>query len=333
MKTKRYFIYFCCVIGFSLTAQDVHFSQFNDAPLQMNPALTGNFSGTIRSYVNYKSQWAAYSKAYSTMSAAVDAHLMQTKGRSSQLGIGLFVYNDKSANKAMGLTRMMLSIAAIRQLSKHHILSAGLQAGLVQRSLRPDKLSWNNQYDGTSYNPGLSSLEDGLSLQRNFADFSAGLNWHYSKSEKAMTFNDKQQFNFGVALHHLSKPDQSFYADGKDPLNFCFIFQTNYLFGIANSNLSLVPSVYAAFQGAHKEITGGLACQYELKNASKYTGQLKSAHISFGAYYRVLDAMIFNMGLNVGDYSLGVSYDLRAPGLGKTGITSGGPELMLRFQH
>ena len=116
-------------------------------------------------------------------------------------------------------------------------------------------------------------------------------------------------------------------------MNFSLIFQTNYLVGIANSNLLLVPSAYAAFQGQHKEITGGLACQYELKNTSKYTGQLKSAHLSFGAYYRVLDAMIFNFGLNVGDYKLGGSYDFRAPVLGKTGITSDGPELILRFQN
>ncbi|MCI5059058.1 MAG: hypothetical protein MRY83_23295, partial [Flavobacteriales bacterium] len=35
----------CMLISFDSGAQDIHFSQFNNSPLSLNPAETGNFKG------------------------------------------------------------------------------------------------------------------------------------------------------------------------------------------------------------------------------------------------------------------------------------------------
>jgi len=54
------------------SAQDFHYSQFYNAPLHLNPALTGIFRGDIRAMGNYKSQWTDVPVDYKTVTLAVD---------------------------------------------------------------------------------------------------------------------------------------------------------------------------------------------------------------------------------------------------------------------
>ena len=63
------------------SAQDIHFSQFFNCPLQLNPALTGPFNGDMRGVVIYKDQWRSVSAAspYKTVSASFDMRMMQKK--------------------------------------------------------------------------------------------------------------------------------------------------------------------------------------------------------------------------------------------------------------
>ena len=41
----------------NVQSQDIHFSQFNEAPLLRNPALAGLFSGDIRLQSVFRTQW------------------------------------------------------------------------------------------------------------------------------------------------------------------------------------------------------------------------------------------------------------------------------------
>ena len=54
-------------------AQDIHFSQFNQAPARLNPALTGQFVGGYRIAGIYRSQWASVTVPYSTIAFSGDA--------------------------------------------------------------------------------------------------------------------------------------------------------------------------------------------------------------------------------------------------------------------
>ena len=48
----------------SLQAQDIHFSQFFEAPLLRNPSLAGIFTGDIRVQMVYRDQWISFTNAY-----------------------------------------------------------------------------------------------------------------------------------------------------------------------------------------------------------------------------------------------------------------------------
>src|ERR1041385_2662566 len=58
---KRVYISFFIFIfsANNFFAQDIHFSQFNENPMHINPAYTGMFDGLFRVTMNYRSQWAS----------------------------------------------------------------------------------------------------------------------------------------------------------------------------------------------------------------------------------------------------------------------------------
>ena len=47
-------------------AQDIHFSQYNLSPLNLNPSLTGAFQGDLRFIGNHRNQWSSVSNPYAT---------------------------------------------------------------------------------------------------------------------------------------------------------------------------------------------------------------------------------------------------------------------------
>ena len=49
-------------------AQDIHFSQFFEAPLYRNPALAGIVNADVRVQTVYRSQWNSIANAYKTTS-------------------------------------------------------------------------------------------------------------------------------------------------------------------------------------------------------------------------------------------------------------------------
>ena len=64
----------------SANAQDVHFSQFFEAPLLRNPSLAGLFNGDIRVQGVYRDQWNSITNAYRT--GSLNAEYKMSVGQS-----------------------------------------------------------------------------------------------------------------------------------------------------------------------------------------------------------------------------------------------------------
>ena len=72
MIRKVYIAVAFCLLTNFLVAQDIHFSQFNMSPVNLNPAFTGFFDGDYRGVANYRSQWSSVPVSYSTVSLQAD---------------------------------------------------------------------------------------------------------------------------------------------------------------------------------------------------------------------------------------------------------------------
>ena len=334
MKTAFKNLLFITILIFSYpllsSAQDFHFSQFNNSPFFLNPSSVGVFNGDFRVIVNYKSQWKEVSDPFKTYAISVDGGLFKKKWSHGFLGLGISVLNDKAGASKMNITQENISLSSVISLNDNNSLSVGLQAGVAQRSTNYDGLQWANQYNGQNYDSGLSSNESFSTNSFVYQDYSSGLLWNYGKGETYSTSNDVVKANFGVAIFHINKPKQNFFNDG-EKLYSKYIVHGMFYKGLKNTNTSVIPSGAISFQGKSKEILIGLLMKYNLKDPSKYTGNIKAAAIYLGGNYRVGDALAICAQLEMDKYFIGISYDVNISGLSSVSKGFGGLELSLRF--
>ena len=316
------------VSGSVVNAQDIHFSQFDETPLQLNPANTG-VHHDVRVITNYKNQWKAVGSPYRTFALSGEVQLLKKKKH--QMGVGIDFFNDKAGDAEMKSTQGNLSLSAIININDKSLISAGIMAGFTQRSMTADKLTWGNQYNGMAYDAALPTGETMTPGSISFADFGAGVQFSYGTDEMYISANNAKKVNIGVAVFHPHQPDYSFYGNNSERLHMKTVIHGDAAIGMSNSNLVLKPSYIVFIQGATKEITPGMSFQYILQEASKYTGNKKPAALSIGGYYRLQDAAIAVLKFEYANYAIGLSYDINLSKLKTVTSTRGGFEISLRF--
>lgn len=318
-----------CLLTTYMFSQDIHFSQFYQSPLTLNPALTA-VGCDIRGIINYKNQWSSIADPYKTFAFSFEAGLLKRQWKNGYLGAGISAFNDRAGNSKMGLTQFNFSLSSIRKLDDKNILSAGLQSGYAQRSVITDNLHWNDQFSGTGYDPGIPSGENFSSKKISYGDYSAGILWSYGKGEMYSTANDELKMNMGISCYHATSPKISFYNEDTR-LNPRIVLHGGFAYGIKNTNTAIVPSFMYAMQNPQQELIAGTLFRYRLKEDSKYTGFVKGSAISFGGYYRSRDALVLAMQLEISSYSIGISYDVNTSALNTASSGRGGLEISLRF--
>jgi type IX secretion system PorP/SprF family membrane protein len=277
---KQFIILIVLVLTVRLSdAQDIHFSQFNNSPLMINPALTGEFIGKGRFILNYRNQWRSVSKnSYRTYAFSSDRSFMKEK-----FSGGLSIFKDQAGDGNMSISQINLSAASKVQMNKNNFLKLGMQTTWSQRHIDESMLTWNSQYDGNTINPNLSSGESNYQENFSYIDFATGLLWTHR-------MKDKTKLNIGFSAFHVNQPKYNFLSDTKT-LNVRWCEHAD-ISVLLSPDYTLYPSILIMQQGPSKEINIGAIAKYNLGNNSKYTGILKSSSIFFGAYYRYQDALI-----------------------------------------
>ena len=115
-------------------SQDIHFSQFFQAPLLVNPSLTGVFNGDQRAIIQHRNQWADFAP-YKTYSLSLDGGLFKKKMKDKYIGAGLYIFQDNAGQNNLKTTQVHLSISSIITINKQQDISAGIQGGFGQNSL------------------------------------------------------------------------------------------------------------------------------------------------------------------------------------------------------
>ncbi|MBS1634744.1 MAG: PorP/SprF family type IX secretion system membrane protein [Bacteroidetes bacterium] len=314
------------VIGITGYTQDIHFSQFDETPLQLNPANAGVQYET-RFIANYKSQWQSVNAPFKTFAVSGDARLLKKKR--TNLGIGLDVFSDNAGSGQYKTTQANLSISGIVSINDASRISGGIMLGYAQHSLNRGSYTWGNQYNGLAYDGTMASGEPTASNNFGMLDLGAGVAYTYGSKEQYMTANNAKRITIGVSVFHPNQPAYSYYSNGTK-LYMKYVFHGDAALGIKNTNLVLKPSYIIFIQGPAKEITPGMTFQYILQDASKYTGNKKFSAVSVGGYYRAKDAFIAVAKFDFNTYAIGFSYDVNLSKLRTVSSTRGGFEITLR---
>lgn len=310
-----------------LNAQDIHFSQFDQTPLQLNPANAGVVFES-RIIANYKTQWQSVNAPFKTTAVSADFKLFKKK--KNQMGIGIDFFSDNAGVGTIKTTQANVSLSAIIKINNLSKFSAGLMAGFAQRGFNGTSYEWGNQYNGLNYDAARPTGEANLASKFTFLDLGAGLAYTYGSKEMYISANNAKRVTIGVSVFHPHQPQYSYYGDNTNKLYMKYVFHGDAAIGIKNTSLVLKPSYIVFIQGPNKEITPGMTFQYILNENSKYTRLKKFTAVSIGCLYRLKDAVIATAKIEMAAYSIGLSYDINLSKLKTVSSARGGFEISLQ---
>ena len=308
------------LLSSTVYAQDIHFSQYLNSPLNLNPALSGFNDAKYRFILNHRNQWSSVTVPYKTFSGAVDMQLIKRKRQSDIIGMGLVFNNDEAGDSRFGTTQGALSLSYIKALNKNNrnLLSFGAQFFFSQRSIDYTKLYFPNQWNGNAYDPTIQNGEYFSVSNFTYFDVSAGVHW-YSIA------NNKLKFNTGLSVWHINQPAQSLMNDNSVKLDIKTILYSEVQIDLDKLH-ALFPSIYYAHQGPFNEVTIGLRYQLVVHpNNHNYTA------INFGLYGRNADAVIMHLGLDYKKFKIMGSYDFNVSSLHPASNYLGGYEVSIIF--
>ncbi len=329
MRRKLFllFIIFCFASG-HFFAQDTHFSQLSNNPLITNPSNTGVFTGDIRAGTVFRKQWSSVSgfgADYQNMGAFVDGSFFKRKSRKgSFLGMGLMYLGDKAGDSKLGTTTISLLGNYVLSIShtQDKFISLGLDANYNQRSVKPDGLMWDNQWAGNHYDPSIPGELIELTSY-SYMDFRIGGMFFY-------TGNEFKKYHIGGTFAHLLKPNITFHDIDNQKRKLTV--HGGGSFGTYNSNKIFQPSFLLSKQGRHTEVTAGTYWKYVMHAGSKRTGFSEEKAISFGAWYRLRDAIILAIRYEFKRFNVGFSYDLNFSTFNRASNLMGGPEITILWK-
>lgn len=313
----------CClllsgIMAGNAQAQGMHYSQYYNAPMLQNAANTGLMSDyDYRVGVNYRNQWNAL-VPYTTFSGYADFQAMRQKNQTSWLGAGLAFYKDKAGNGDLSLTQMQAQIAYHVELGSTAMLSGGFSASYNQRSINYDKLTFDMQWDGVTFNTTHASGEPGGVRKTTFFDVGAGLNL-------AVYPNENIYIKIGGGVAHLNQPKESLLG-AVNKLGMRPTGNIDALFRLG-SYCVFNPSVYYSTQKSASELVYG-ALFTALVGGEARSGQ----HLILGVYNRWNDAVIPTVGFDFDGFRLMASYDVTISDLSQYAGRNGAFEIGLRWQ-
>lgn len=317
-------ILFIIGIAISAKAQDNHFSMFYNSPLTLNPAMTGLMVEDVRAVAQYRSQWQSVTVPYTTMMASVDANILKGYLKDDFVGVGLMMYNDKAGDAEFRNTQVAFSASYNKDLSGggDHYLSAGAQIGVAQQAVNFGALLFDSQFNGQTLDPNISSGENLSRESFTYLDMSAGVAWYYLPSAKT-------NFYAGASVAHMNQPNMSFIQGGENPLYMKWTVHGGVEFSVTDG-LSLVPRGIVIKQGPFVETNVGGLMKFRVN--SQMGDDYGQTAFYFGGMYRVGDAAIAILKIDLNRISFSAAYDFNVSSLDVASRSNGGFEIGLTYK-
>jgi type IX secretion system PorP/SprF family membrane protein len=301
-------------------AQDLHFTQYYNTPMLLNPANTALMSeDNFRIGAIFRNQWATIPVPYNSTSIFTDFQLIRNPDRNNWLGIGLAVYNDKAGDGNLSLFNAGGSVAYHLQIGEGKMLSAGISGAYVHRSINFAAFSYDSQWDGFTFDKSNPNNERIKIATTNFFDLGAGVNY-------ALFPNKNTYIKMGLGLAHLTQPVESFLGS---PINTVGIRTTGSVDALLHltNKLTINPSTYFTLQTGAWEMLFGTLVITTVSEEENGTTQL-----ILGGYYRMEDAVIGVAGLKWNNFKLTASYDFTVSSLTAYNQGYGAVEIGLIYQ-
>jgi len=304
MKIKSYLtvivIFFSWVYSAS---QDVNFTQWEFAPMQVNPALTGNFHGALSINLKHRNQARSIlsSNAYETYFFCSESKF-QKSNSSRSFNVGIFSLFDKAGTLDFQTNTYNISTSIIQKIGKseeaHHAFGFGFNFGFAQRKIDiDDNINFYTDSQGQ-----IIEMPDLLKSKISFADLSVGLLWKY-------TSKTNFSYNLGTSYQHFNSPNISMIEGGV--FNLSRRINVHGIMEIPlTTKSSILPSFLFYKQNQLDQLQFGLSSKWYMNSE-----QIKYAEVGLfmrttnGINGRGLGIFILSSKVKVRDIIFGFSFD------------------------
>lgn len=320
---KKYLILGLLVVSaakFAL-AQDPHFSQIQYNPLYLNPALAGvtEYGKANRLAGLYRDQWRTLPVPYSTTTASYD-RVLKKFPKGWLLGGGVSFLYDKAGDGNLSIFNPNLTMNFGKYFnSDKQLLTLGITAGITVKSLDALGLQFDNQYNGSSFDPNLPNGETFSNNNVSYPNFTLGLNFRTKIKEKST-------LDIGGSTSNLHQPNQNFlfFTSSKLPARHSAYAKAKVAI---KDNWNVQPGVFFQNQKkANQVLVNAIA---EVRFSEK-----KDFGVGFGAGYRAIgnDAAIAYLSFLYKTLRIGAAYDFNVSGIRKATKSQGAFELALNYE-
>lgn len=301
--------------------QGIHFSQYYNAPLLLNPANTALMpTDDYQAGFNYRKQWATVPVPYQTISAYASLQAMRNKNETNWLGLGAAVFNDKAGDGVLSLSRYEGFVAYHVQLGLSAMISVGASVASVQRRVDYSKLTFGMQWEPErfGFNKTFANGEDANNERTKYTDIGAGVNFAFFPNEDVY-------LKIGIGMSHVNRPRESFYNQGnrissRPNANIDLVFKINPAF-------ILNPSIYYTTQRGATELICGTLGQFNVTSENSPT----KTSLILGGYYRLNESLVGAVGMQMGGLRIMTSYDFTVSTLGSVNKGRGAMEFGITY--
>jgi type IX secretion system PorP/SprF family membrane protein len=303
LRYSNFFLFFFIIAFFApkmtLKAQDLVFSQFNLAPMHLNPALTGA-AGAPRVLLTYRNQWINVPNGFVSYYLAADHFIEKANS-----GIGLSITNDVQGGGLYAATTIAAHYAYNLNLTESTFLAMGFEGAATQSSVAINRLVFADQL--SPYGTPQTGITEPLG---------ANNKWYGDIGLGAVLYS-KTMFG-GLALRHINAPSNGIVERNTNftPIPIRLTGNIGFQIPIAQSNFRknnedyfLSPNVMTSLQGQFYQVTGGATARLGAISAGGYLRYANS----------VVDAAIMQIGFQRDVFKLGYSYDYTLSQLGSLG--------------
>ena len=297
-------------------AQDLHFSQFFNAPLTNNPANTGFIpDADYRIGATYRNQFSSILAApYKTVSIFGDAQILRNQLQNGWLGLGGFILSDVAGSGGLQSTKVYGSLAYHQMLGNSSLLSAGFNLGWVNKRIDQSKLKFPDQFDGKFFDGNTPTSVVLTNNNVSYFDMQVGMNYAYFPNENVY-------LNGGYSIHHVNRPNETFFSSNADTsrISMRHIGFVNAILKV-NDRVIINPAAYYTNQAKSSELVFGLNANYNLAGLGGDTQLLA------GLFYRAGDAVVPMIGFEIKHVRFTFSYDVTTSALNNFNNLQGASE-------
>jgi type IX secretion system PorP/SprF family membrane protein len=327
---RQILLFIGCILTFSAAAQDVGFSQFYDQPLLRNPALAGIFTGDLRFTASYRNQWESVTIPYRTYGLIAEVKMPVNITDDDNLTLALQLIRDVAGTSEFSTTQILPAINYSLPLSRERnsYLSVGFMGGMMQQKFDPTKLVMNDQFVAGS-NGSFSILPSSRQVFNNtsvtYFDLSTGISYNG-------TIKNETDYFVGIGLFHITKPHVGFFEGNTITLNKKLALNSGISVPTSETDRFIVYADYFKQYGERFTPVGISTLQVgAMLSRDFFIGNVEQT-ISGGLLYRMNDAIIPVIQLQMDKLMIGMSYDVNIDKLAAASQRRGGFELILSYR-